>query len=613
MTSAKNKTEQELVSIRDTVESIWIAIVLAFVLRAFMIEAFVIPTGSMAPRLMGEHYDLVCSSCGYEFAFGVADKNVDRSQKQVPPDVRCPNCDSRTVDPGFANGGDRVLVLKYLYQFRPPQPWDVVVFKNPQNNRENYIKRLIGVPGETIEIVHGDVFFKSGDDQPWQIRRKSPRAQETMWQIIYDNDYQPHDQPDDKSRNGPPPRWEAQGQRWARSENENGRTFRFTGGSTPGDLVFRANRSKFLPTYGYNSPSSERQSIDHDVDVCTDLNLSLVLVPSAPDSSVQLTLTSFDHEFHGLVRADGTVVLSHRQGAGAIQEWGRKTLQPLKIGQGTEVALTHVDFRVTLWIDGEKVLESTDKQYTYDLDQLRQRMLAAGLPRPNGWMKGCPPEHIKKWMPQFDRSLVLYWLGPAMTPEQRAAAERDENWTRNWLREISPEDLGKLVDSVGSPPRQNDQVPTPQVRLSASGSPSQLLHPRLMRDVYYTSPILREDYGGPETEYAAWLGLRAYMPGWGTTGHPLRLAKHPDQPDLDEFFVLGDNSPQSLDGRLWVRAAPTLRLKDAQRQPLYSLGTVPRYNMIGKAFFVYWPAGFRIPGLDKLAVLPNVGKMRLIR
>ena len=51
MTAKPSNTEQELVSIRDTVESIWIAIVLAFVLRAFMIEAFVIPTGSMIPTL----------------------------------------------------------------------------------------------------------------------------------------------------------------------------------------------------------------------------------------------------------------------------------------------------------------------------------------------------------------------------------------------------------------------------------------------------------------------------------------------------------------------------------------------------------------------------------
>ncbi len=156
-------------------------------------------------------------------------------------------------------------------------------------------------------------------------------------------------------------------------------------------------------------------------------------------------------------------------------------------------------------------------------------------------------------------------------------------------------------------------MPAPRVRIAARGEGLQLHHLKLMRDVYYTSPILSSESGGPEGKYAEKLGVQAGMPGWGTTGNPIRLARNERDSDLDEFFVLGDNSPQSLDGRLWVKAAPTLRLYDSQNQPVYSLGTVPRYNMIGKAFFVYWPAGYRIPGLPGLAVIPNVGKMRLIR
>ena len=55
MATSVEKRQHELGVIRETIESVWVAIILAFVLRAFMIEAFVIPTGSMAPRLMGEH------------------------------------------------------------------------------------------------------------------------------------------------------------------------------------------------------------------------------------------------------------------------------------------------------------------------------------------------------------------------------------------------------------------------------------------------------------------------------------------------------------------------------------------------------------------------------
>ena len=95
--------------------------------------------------------------------------------------------------------------------------------------------------------------------------------------------------------------------------------------------------------------------------------------------------------------------------------------------------------------------------------------------------------------------------------------------------------------------------------------------------------------------------------------NPIALRAFDRQPDLDEFFMLGDNSPASLDSRLWVKAAPSLRLFDEDNIPQYRLGTVPRYNLLGKAFFVYWPAGTTLPGPGHLPIVPNVGKMRPIR
>ena len=50
---------------RETVESIVVAVILAFLFRAFIAEAFVIPTGSMAPTLQGRHMDVRCIECGY--------------------------------------------------------------------------------------------------------------------------------------------------------------------------------------------------------------------------------------------------------------------------------------------------------------------------------------------------------------------------------------------------------------------------------------------------------------------------------------------------------------------------------------------------------------------
>jgi hypothetical protein len=170
------------------------------------------------------------------------------------------------------------------------------------------------------------------------------------------------------------------------------------------------------------------------------------------------------------------------------------------------------------------------------------------------------------------------------------------------------------------------------VAISAGGGPCELRHVSLVRDEYYTSPGLGENYAdfqfdndelGPLGKLATADDLHReadlrrqgesrreailHSKGpWAVTGRPITLASHPENPALDEFFVMGDNSPNSSDGRLWWKASPTLL-------PGYHLGTVPRYNMLGKAFFVYWPAGFRLPGLPQLPLVPNVGDMRFIR
>jgi hypothetical protein len=143
-------------------------------------------------------------------------------------------------------------------------------------------------------------------------------------------------------------------------------------------------------------------------------------------------------------------------------------------------------------------------------------------------------------------------------------------------------------------------------------------HVQLMRDVYYTSPRLDTPPVSPAGAIAELLDVRRGDRGWGTTDNPITLRGNPSQQtDLDEFFVLGDNSPISLDSRLWVEAGPTLLLWKDPKGPhsaaniQYKLGTVPRYSMIGKAMFVYWPAGYRLFG--GVPIVPNVGRMRLIR
>ena len=569
--AGEDTQHHELNVYRDTIESIWVAIVLAFVLRAFMIEAFVIPTGSMAPRLLGEHWDLVCPACGYEFAYGGASSATDsgrlsHAQKTPPENARCPNCGTpypAAEQPDFLNSGDRVLVMKYLYNFLDPQPWDVVVFKNPQDNRQNYIKRLIGLPGETIEIVHGDIFVSAGPDPNLRsIRHKPPQAQEAMWQVVYDNDYPPD--PGFPGR-GDTPRWRPadESHLWDLDAN-GGRCFRYQGGKDSTGIFLQADSEVFYPHYGYNGWQRDRERFNRDIDVCSDLRLSAVLFPQGgSDVSVRLGLSSFEFRFEAEITSDGVVSLLCR-GPGLPED--AKPLQTkvaaLQPGKGYRIALTHVDFRAEVWVEGQRVLATTEQEY------------------PGPKAKGC-----------------YQWLLQRL---EHVPAQR---------------------------------IPPPEVRMAARGGACELRHVALHRDVYYTPHRLDPIPEGPSGDYARDINRarsdardkrlapgdirhRAVQPGgrgWGTTGCPVQLAKNPQDPDLDEFFCLGDNSPQSLDGRGWIQAADSLRLYTPDGHFLYQLGTVPRYNLLGKALFVYWPGGYRLPFLRSLPIVPNVGKMRFVR
>ncbi|MEK6247114.1 MAG: S26 family signal peptidase, partial [Planctomycetales bacterium] len=80
--------------VRETVESVVIAFALAFLFRTFEAEAFVIPTGSMAPTLNGRHQDVDCPKCGFAYRVGTSGE-VDPDTGVRLADLvaaECPNC-----------------------------------------------------------------------------------------------------------------------------------------------------------------------------------------------------------------------------------------------------------------------------------------------------------------------------------------------------------------------------------------------------------------------------------------------------------------------------------------------------------------------------------------
>lgn len=63
--------------------------------------------------------------------------------------------------------GDRVIGLRFAYWFSEPERGDIVIFRYPDNEEKIYIKRVIGLPGETVEIIDGKVYI-DGSEQPLQ-------------------------------------------------------------------------------------------------------------------------------------------------------------------------------------------------------------------------------------------------------------------------------------------------------------------------------------------------------------------------------------------------------------------------------------------------------------
>lgn len=202
--------------VRETIESIIVAFILAFLFRAFVAEAFVIPTGSMAPTLMGAHKDTVCEHCGALFQ-STASSEYDNENRNALTDVvavasTCAVCRATNAFDlaGQSNhatfSGDRILVSKFDYLFRDPKRWDVLVFKYPADARMNYIKRLVGLPGEHLHIEGGDVYTRLDPSEPWKLARKPPEKALAMMQVVSDT----HHQPKDLVARGWPSLWQSQ-------------------------------------------------------------------------------------------------------------------------------------------------------------------------------------------------------------------------------------------------------------------------------------------------------------------------------------------------------------------------------------------------------------------
>jgi signal peptidase I len=170
-----------------------ILLFLAWVLlQTWCLDGLVLPlqiTGpSMAPTLLGEHRELVCGDCGFPFT-------CDTSRRPVSPRAICPNCGSGENDLAAQVdlAGDRVLIDRSAFVFRQPRRWEVIAFRPRSEAEKIVVKRVVGLPRETVQIHHGEVYING------KIARKNRRQQKALLLSVYQADFPP---PGDL-----PPRW----------------------------------------------------------------------------------------------------------------------------------------------------------------------------------------------------------------------------------------------------------------------------------------------------------------------------------------------------------------------------------------------------------------------
>jgi len=345
----------------ETIQSLVVAFVLAMTFRGFVVEGFVIPTGSMAPTLLGQHFRLHSDVTGSVYAAGLdASSPPQRSQPVYDP-MLGPDHDlvlrGLNVTRHTPRMGDRILVLKCLYPFFLPDRFDVVVFKNPTDPRGeagNYIKRLVGLPGESVWLVDGDVFVTDADAarnfDSYQVQRKPEHIQQAVWQPINNTDFIATDM----ARTVPGFNgtfW--RGQRWDTDQRR-----LHTDSAEPTTLRWDADLRPIDDWTPYNMfmRSSLRRTLTSDV------RIRASIVPERPGLTTTFQLEARSHTFEFHIEHDTATVRYRRSDrdsddpdAWIDADTGR--ISPMAPGQPTTVEFWHVDQTMRCLIEGRCVAE----------------------------------------------------------------------------------------------------------------------------------------------------------------------------------------------------------------------------------------------------------------
>jgi signal peptidase I len=131
--SAPTAVETQKSAVREYAEAFGVALILAIVLRTFFIQAYKIPSGSMEPTLLiGDH--IIVNKLGYGFRLPDSFFGLTPLSSEIP-------------------------YGKYLFPLESVRRGDVVVFVFPEDRTKDFIKRVVAIPGDTVEVRAGRLYL----------------------------------------------------------------------------------------------------------------------------------------------------------------------------------------------------------------------------------------------------------------------------------------------------------------------------------------------------------------------------------------------------------------------------------------------------------------------
>ena len=351
--------------LQHNLKEVVVAAVLFLIVRQYAAEAFVIPTGSMAPTLYGNHFRVDCPKCGFHFAFG-KQKGNPYSEPELES-VICPTCRygeeivgrhpngmpksewQHPLTRGDVTGGSKILVNKLAYGLRPLERYEVAVFHFPEQPWNNYIKRIVGLPGEHVQILEGDIY---ADDE---IARKPDRVQDSVWLPVYDSQ---HLNPEAEREWVPV--GDTRSTSWSLSEDRSQLT------CTPDEAGCLLRLRRPVRDFcGYNQIGEVQDRFPvGDQRIRADVEL-------APGARLRLGVSCGRSVWGSFVGGEGkaTFAIEIAEGAGAPRVVAQ--VERPGLTGAREVALAYADLRARLIVDGETILSWDDPSHAA-VDRIRQ-------------------------------------------------------------------------------------------------------------------------------------------------------------------------------------------------------------------------------------------------